>query len=107
MKTLLFAAGTLALVGCTSLKPVGPFAKEVPITQQGKPIPGVTPEPSAVKPPSLRPTPPTMYVTPADVNPDNPYAAANKLSSEISADSKATQNAPITAEVSRIQGRIR
>jgi hypothetical protein len=106
VKTLLFAFATLALVGCTSLKPVGPFAKEVPITQQGKPIPGVTPEPSA-KPLALRPAAPTMYVTPADVNPDNPYVAANKLSSEISADSKATQNAPITAEVSRIQGRIR
>jgi hypothetical protein len=106
MKTLFFALGALALVGCSGLKPVGPLAKDVPITQQGKPIPGVTPDPAA-RAPAVRPTPPTMYVTPGDVNPDNPYLAAGKLSSEIAADSKATSNAPVTAEVSRIQGRVK
>ncbi len=106
MKTLLFALGTLVLVGCSGLKPIGPLAKEVPITQQGKPIPGVTPEPYA-KPPAVRPASPSLYVTPSDVNPDNPYIAANKLSSELGADSKAPVNAPVTAEVSRIQGRVK
>lgn len=103
MKTLLFALAALALVGCnTTFKPVGPFAKEVPITQQGKPLPGV-PEPVA-KAPAIRPTPPTLYVTPGDVTADNPYAAASKLTSELGVDSKATPNAPVTVEVSRVKG---
>jgi hypothetical protein len=106
VKTLLFALGTLALVGCkTNLTPVGPFAKEVPITQQGKPLPGV-PEPAA-KPPAIRPAPPTMYVTPGEVTADNPYVAAGKLTSELSADSKVSPNSPVTVEVSRVKGGIR
>jgi hypothetical protein len=109
VKTLLFALGTLTLVGCSGLKPIGPFAPKVPLTQQGKPIPGVTAESTAraAKPPMLCPTPPTLYVTPSDVNSDNPYTAANKLTSELAADGKMTQSAPVTAEVSHIQGRIR
>jgi hypothetical protein len=106
VKTLLFAFGTLVLVGCSGLKPVGPLAKEVPLTQQGKPLPDA-PIASTAKPPSIRPTPPTMYVTPGDVNPNNPSVAANKLTSELDTDSKASLNAPVTAEVSRIQGRVK
>jgi hypothetical protein len=106
VKTLLFAFGTLVLVGCSGLKPVGPLAKEVPFTQQGKPLPGAPVE-AAAKPPSIRPTPPAMYVTPGDVNPDNPSVAAGKLTDELSIDSKASPNAPVTAEVSRIQGRVK
>jgi hypothetical protein len=102
-KAVLFALGTLALVGCSSFKPVGPLAKQVPITQQGQPLPNA-PQDAAAKAPALRPTPPTMYVTPGEVNANNAHAAAARLAEELSADNKATVNAPVTAEVSRIKG---
>lgn len=98
MKTLLLAIGMLALVGCKNMTPIGPFAKEVPITQQGQPIPK-----SDTSPPAIRPTPPTMLITPGEVNADNAHTAASKLTSELSNDSKTTPNAPVTAEISRVR----
>lgn len=104
MKTLLFALGALSLVGCSGLKPVGPLAKQVPITQQGQPIPGVT-DAAAAKPPALKPTPPSLFVTPSEVTAASAYDAAGKLAAEVNADSKATANAPVTVEVSRVRTR--
>ncbi len=101
MKTLLFALGTVALVGCSGLKPVGPLAKQVPITQQGQPIPGVTD--AAARPPALKPTPPSLFVSPSEVTAASAYDAASKLAAEVNADSKATANAPVTVEVSRVR----
>ena len=101
MKTLLFALGTLALVGCKTptIRPAGPFAKQPPPMTQSQPLP---PAPAAPAP-AVRPTPPTMYVAPGDVSAANPYDAANKLTSELAADGKSGVNAPVTAEVSRIK----
>ncbi len=106
MKTLFFALLALALVGCSGLKPVGPLAKDKPITQQGQPLPGA-PAVAANRPPAMKPTPPTMYVTPGDVAPDNPIAAASKLTNELAIDSKATPNAPVMAEISRYKGGVK
>ena len=105
MKTLLFALGTLALIGCSGLKPVGPLAKDVPITQQGRPLPNTAPDPVTV--PAVRPTPPTILVMPADVTADNPYIAASKLTNELSTDGKPTPNSPVTAEISRYKGGVK
>ncbi len=100
MKTLLFALGIVALVGCnTTFKPIGPFAKEVPITQQGQPIP--TRPADATPPPALRPTPPTMLVVPGDVSADNAASVAQKFAAELEADRKPATNGPVTVEVSR------
>jgi hypothetical protein len=105
VRTLLLALGTLALVGCKGFHPVGPLAKQPPITQQGKPMPNTTPAASAAaRVPAVKPTPPTMYVQPEDVNPDNARQMATRFGAELEADSKAP-NAPVTVEVSRIQGR--
>ena len=101
MKTLLVALGALSLIGCSSLKPVGPLAKQAPITQQGQPLPGAPAEPVA-RAPAVRPAPPTLLVTPGDVNPDNPRDAANKLAAEVTADTRATASAPVTVDVSRV-----
>ena len=107
MKTLLFALGTFALVGCSGLHTVGPFAKgPPPLTEQRLALPSAPTTP-ATPPPPLRPTPPSMFVTPADVSPDDPYAAAAKLTSELNADSKPIPNAPVTAEVSRYKGGVK
>jgi hypothetical protein len=45
-----------------------------------------------------------MYVAPGDVS-ANPHDAANRLTSELTADSKTAVNAPVTAEISRIKGK--
>ena len=106
MKTLFFATLALGLVGCSGLKPIGPLAKDKPITQQGQPLPAAAPA-VAVRAPAVRPTPPTVSVTPGDVTLDNPTAAANKLTNELAADSKATANLPVMVETSRIKGGVK
>lgn len=106
MRTLLLTLGTLALVGCKGFHPVGPLAKQLPITQQGKPIPNTTEAASsAARVPAVKPTPPTMYVQPEEVNADNARQAAAKLSAEVEKDAKSSVNAPVTVEVSRVKGR--
>ncbi|MCI0704125.1 MAG: hypothetical protein L0241_23965 [Planctomycetia bacterium] len=108
MKTLftttLLALGLVVLTGCGTLKPIGPLAPEVPITQQGQPLPGA---PVASSPPAIRPTPPAMFVTPSDVDPDNPYLAAQQLAAEFEADRKTISTAPTTVEISRIKGGVK
>ena len=115
MRTLLFALSLLALVGCKGMgiRPAGPFAKNVPVTQQGQPIKLKNAEPApapdtvaSAKAPAIKPTPPTLLVTPGEVNADNAHALAQKLSNELSTDSKATANVPVTAEISKL-GRVR
>ena len=102
MKTLFFALGALALVGCKTptLKPVGPLTKDVPLIQKGQPLP-----PAAAPAPAARPTPPTMFVAPGDVSAANPQDAANRLTAELTADSKSAVNAPVTAEISRVRAK--
>src|SRR5262249_18176500 len=82
---LLLTPVPLVLVGCTGIRPAGPFAKPVPITQQGHPLPAAPAESAAARPPAIKPAAPTLYVTPGDVAPDNPYVAASKLTSELTA----------------------
>jgi hypothetical protein len=107
VKTLFFALGALALVGCTGIHPVGPMAKIMPDSPKPAKTPPAAPADAVAKVPAMKPTPPTMYVTPADVNPDNPAVAANKLTSELGVDGKATPNAPVTAEFSRYKGGVK
>jgi len=105
VKTLLFALGTLALVGCAGIHPVGPMAKVLPQPQPK--APPAPPVETVAKVPAVKPTPPTMYVTPGEVTVDNPYVAASKLTSELAADSKTGPNAPVTAEISRYKGGVK
>ena len=96
MKTLLFALGALALVGCKELgvRPAGPLAKSVPVVQSGQPLPAAVA--TANRPPAIQPTPPTMIVTPGEVTADNSGAVAQKLAAELNTDSKPTANVPVT-----------
>jgi hypothetical protein len=105
VKTFFFALGALALVGCGTFKPVGVLSKETSITQQSQPMPTAG-DPGA-RPPAVRPTPPTMTVTPGDVDPGNPYITANKLSLEIATDIQSTVNLPVTVETSRYKDGVR
>ncbi len=113
MKPLLFALGTLALVGCNGLgvHPVGVLAKETPLTQQGKPLPAAPADPGAAGPAVRaapnRPSMPTNTVTSDSVDPNHPDVAAIKLSLEVEADSKSIVNLPATAEISRIKDGVK
>jgi hypothetical protein len=111
VRTLLFAIGVLTLVGCkgVGLRPVGPLAPlaKDPAIQKGQPLPSAPAEPTAsARPPAIKPTPPTMLVTPGEVTADNANVLAQKLSTELSTDSKATANLPVTAEISKV-GRMK
>ena len=54
---------------------------------------------------AARPAPPTALVKPEDVTADNAQAMAAKFAAELEADSKAAASAPVTVEVSHVQGR--
>jgi hypothetical protein len=104
MKALIFTFVSLSLVGCGMVRPVGPLAKQTPIIQQGQPLTSAASD--SAQPPTLRPTPPTMLITPGEVDPNNPKLAADKLSLEVDTDSKATINIPVTVQTSRVKNGI-
>jgi hypothetical protein len=103
MKALVFAFGSLALVGCGSMRPVGVLSKETPVIQQSQPLP----TDAASRPPSLKPTPPTLIVAETDVDPNRPEIAAGKLTTELTIDSKASASVPVTVETSRYQNGVK
>jgi len=98
-------------VGCFSIKPVGPLAKSM-----GKPGVDVSPEPgvtvTAAKDapagpmvqPAPAPPPPSLRVTPGEVNDTNYNDAARRLVEELEADRKAMESMPRYAEVSVVPG---
>lgn len=105
---LLLAGVTAAAVGCTSVHTVGPLAKHIgssPAPADAKDTP--PPEAKAAEPAPLplsaggRPVPPAILITPGEVAPDNPAAAATKLGNEIEHDLKNTLPAPNTPIISR------
>jgi hypothetical protein len=103
MRIVVFATAALSVMGCTTFKPVGPLVKEVPITQQGQPLPAAAYPATAARPPAVKPTPPTLLVTPEEIDASNARAIAAKLANELETDRKASVNAPVTVEVSRPQ----
>ncbi len=105
MKALLFALAVSALVGCTGIRPVGPFAREQPVTKQPQSPPSVVSDPASILP-APRPAPPTASVMPSEVAID-PATAAAKLSAELETDAKSTQNASATAEISVYRGGVK
>src|SRR5207248_1413622 len=107
MRPLLLAlafAGMVGIVGCSGLQPVGPFAKQQPLTKQGQPLPGTQ---DAVTVPAVRPTPPAFFVDPGDVNANTVNASIEAFNAELSADTKSIPTGPVTVETSVIRGRMR
>jgi hypothetical protein len=97
----ILAAG---LVGCTSIEPVGPFAKKTggKSSKSKEPEPDLPPQPVTV--PAVKPTPPVNWVDPSDVALD-PYSASEKLAGELEADQKTIPTPSRTAEISVIKGK--
>lgn len=89
-------------VGCTHVRPVGPWADRWAIASSHASSP-----PPPVTVPAPRPTPPMNLVAADDVLPDNPYAAVAKLKSELEADRRHLPEPPRTAEISRLRGPLR
>lgn len=108
MSKLLVALALGAAVGCTGIHPVGPFARPggAPGKSKAKERENDGP-PDPITIPAPKPTPPLNTTGPEDVNPDNPYSAAQKLMQELEADGKAIPSVPKTAEVSRYKGGVK
>jgi hypothetical protein len=85
-----FIVMPLLLTGCAALNitPVGPLAEYAP-------KPAVeTQTPDAVVRPAPRPTPPAVYITPAEVNTLNADDAAKRLQQELDTDRRALEAMP-------------
>lgn len=106
MKPLLFGL-VFAAVGCVQMQPVGPLAKITGTPGGAAPAAKADPEDPADAEvqtvPAPRPTAPATFVVPAEVEAQNPAAAAQKLRAEFESDRK-TLPAPRTSEVSVIRG---
>lgn len=108
MKTLyfaIFALAVLTLVGCKGFHPVGPLAKKLPITQQGKQMSAPSDAAASSRSPSIKA--PTTLVQPEDITTENASEMAAKIATELNTDAKAAVNGPITVEVSHIKGGVK
>ncbi len=94
-------------LGCTSLKPVGPFSgKDVPKRDAANPHAIVTsPKDLGAMPvfaDAPPPAAPIRSVTPGDVTQGTTAEAVKKMHAEIEADRKAGEAMPYHAEISRV-----
>lgn len=105
MRALILAIGLAALIGCKGVEPLGPFANKAGGGKKKAPRDEGPPPPVTV--PAPKPTPPVNLIYPDEVSPENPQASIQKLRNELEADSKSIPAPPMTAEVSRIKGRVR
>jgi hypothetical protein len=78
----------LLAAGCTTITPVGPLADLAP-----KPPVAVETADPIVRP-APRPTPPAVYITPAEVNTFNADDAAKRLQQELDTDRRALEAMP-------------
>jgi hypothetical protein len=95
---LLLAAGA----GCVHFQPVGPLANSLPGTAPG-PKAEDAPVPEPVVRPAPKPTPPALYVTPAEVTPLNAEEAAKRLGQELDTDRRTMEAMPNITDVSVIK----
>jgi hypothetical protein len=96
-----------AMVGCTGLQPVGPFAKNggSPGAAGPKLDKDMSP-PDPVVIPASTPTPPKCLVKPEDVNSSNATFIQQQLKAELESDEKNMPSVPVTAEVSEYKNGI-
>jgi hypothetical protein len=89
-------------MGCLHVQPIGPLAG-----QFGTPTPqSPAADPDAPEPivrQSPRPTPPALYVTPAEVTTINVEEAAKRLGEELETDRRSMDAMPNVSEVSVVK----
>lgn len=113
MTRLLLALALGAVIGCTGIQPVGPFANKGVKAPAGKAGTGKDKDkdkddaPGPVTVPAVKPTPPLNTVGPEDVSPDNPYVALQKVQQELEADRQRIGPPPKTAEISRYKNNVK
>ena len=108
---LLMTALALGTVGCVTLKPVGPLAKNMaPAPGSDAPkdaVTKVTPAkdiPSGpIIQPAPAPTPPKTDVTPGEVTESNTADIVRRLQAELDADRKSAEAMPRPSEISLIK----
>ncbi len=106
MKSLAFGLILAAGVGCMHIQPVGPLAGNFTPPTSGKGPEKAEDVVTASEPivrPAPRPTPPTVFVTPAEVTSLNAEEAAKRLGQELDTDRRAAEAMPSPSEISVIK----
>ena len=98
MKRYLLLA-LLSTTGCLHVQPIGPLADEFPRKAAVKEE--AVPEPIVRQ--AGKPTPPSLYVTPAEITPANAADAAKRLQQELDTDRRTLDAMPKYSEVSIVK----
>ena len=98
--TRLILAIMVVNTGCLHVRPVGPLADALPARTPAVREPGV-PEPVIRQ--TGRPTPPSLYVTPAEITGANAADAARRLQQELDTDNRSLEAMPRYSEVSQVK----
>jgi hypothetical protein len=85
--------------GCLHIQPVGPLAGQLGSPSPQSPA-GDSDAPEPVVRQAPKPTPPALYVTPAEVNGMNAEEAAKRLGQELETDRRSMDAMPNVSEVS-------
>jgi hypothetical protein len=91
----------LLQTGCAHIQPVGPLADALPQRAKVKEIDDSVPEPVVRQAP--KPTPPALYITPAEITSANAADAAKRLQQELETDRRALEAMPKFSEVSKVK----
>jgi hypothetical protein len=98
MKRIFFLM-VLASAGCLHVQAVGPLAEAFP----HKPSPKDAPVPEPVIRQAGKPTPPALYVTPAEITNANAAEAVKRLQQELETDRRSLEAMPVYSEVSKVK----
>jgi hypothetical protein len=98
MKRLLFIM-MAASTGCMHIEAVGPLAEAFPNKASLKDAP--LPEPIVKQ--AGKPTPPALYVTPAEITSANAAEAVKRLQQELDTDRRSLEAMPKYSEVSKVK----
>jgi hypothetical protein len=102
VRTLALGLLAAAVAGCVHVQPIGPLADSLPGSPAAKPADDV-PVPEPVVRQAPKPTPPALYVTPAEVTPLNAEEAAKRLGQELDTDRRTMEAMPNITDVSVIK----
>lgn len=105
MRPVAFGLLLTAGLGCVHIQPVGPLAQLRGLPANPPPG-GAAPADEAPEPvvrPAPKPTPPALYVTPAEVTPLTADEAIKRLGQELDTDRRTMEAMPNISEVSVIK----
>lgn len=104
MKRMLTGVILAAGLGCVHVQPIGPLADwKEPDTAADAKMAQDAELPEPIVRPAPRPAPPALYVTPAEVTPENVDEAVKRLNQELDADRRTMEAMPNITDVSVVR----